>query len=335
MAATTNDIPETHNDKPRAAVIGAGSMGTLIAAALGQVMPVVLVCRSNERASQLFKWGARSEGLIKAESRPIIVRSLDEVPNAGGASLLIVATKTTAIPSVSEDIKRVLNDLCRDPKGPLVVSFQNGIDPGRELVERIEHERVLRMVLTLGAQLTPDGRSAHVSLNQAPHAIGSIDPGLRCAGERVAALFTSGGLETAYSDDIEASVWAKGIMNASVNPVSALVNCTVGDVLDSPSEAIVLRLMHEGIAVARAAGIGLPETYEQRSVELLEFARPHVPSMVEDIRNGRESEIGQLNRQIIAHGRRLGVPTPTHETIDALIETFDWKVYRRRTEDRP
>jgi ketopantoate reductase len=56
-------------------------------------------------------------------------------------------------------------------------------------------------------------------------------------------------------------------------------------------------------------------------------AAAHTPSMVEDIRAGRESEVGQLNRQIIERGRARGVPTPTHDVIDALIETFDWKVY--------
>ncbi|GAB5495673.1 MAG: hypothetical protein Phyf2KO_07530 [Phycisphaerales bacterium] len=49
--------------------------------------------------------------------------------------------------------------------------------------------------------------------------------------------------------------------------------------------------------------------------------------MVTDIRGGREPEIGQLSRQVIARGRRLGVPTPTHDTYEALIETFGWTAY--------
>ncbi|MCA9307762.1 MAG: hypothetical protein KDA16_14630, partial [Phycisphaerales bacterium] len=103
----------------------------------------------------------------------------------------------------------------------------------------------------------------------------------------------------------------------------------IGEVLDSPSRVIVDKLMREGMAVATAEGIALPEGYASGVTRLLDRARGHVPSMVEDIRSGRESEIGQLNRQIIDHGRRAGVPTPTHDTIDALIETFDWKVYHR------
>lgn len=324
-------VEQSHTKAPvnqRAAVIGAGSMGTLIASILGRVMPVVLVCRRDERASQLFRHGARVEGLIESESRPVIVRSIDEVINAGGASLIIVATKTTAIPGVAEELSRVITAISDDPEGPLVVSFQNGIDPGRELMERLGHKRVLRMVLSLGAIPKDDGSAVRVTLNQPPHAIGSIDPELKTCSETVAAWLTSGGLETRYAEDIEASVWAKGIVNSAMNPVAALVNCSIAEVLDSPSHAIVTQLLDEAVAVARAERIALPEGYTEKAVALLEKARAHTPSMVEDIRCGRESEIGQLNRQVIAHGERVGVATPGHELIDALIETFDWKVYR-------
>lgn len=319
--------PETAGPADRAAVIGAGSMGTLIAAVLGRSMPVVLVSRREERAAQLFRWGARVEGAIEAESRPIVVRSIDDVPKAGGASLVVVATKTTAIPSVSDELRGVLGRMSSDPAGPFVVSFQNGIDPGRELMSRLSHSRVLRMVLSLGATISDGGKTVRVSLNQPPHAIGSVDPELRSECERLAATLTQGGLETRHDPDIEAAVWRKGIINAAMNPIAALVNCTVGEVLDSPSNDIVARLMREGIEVAAAEGVTLPADYESRAEALLGVSRDHVPSMVEDIRGGRESEIGQLNRQIIQRGRRLGIPTPTHDVIDALIETFDWKVY--------
>lgn len=321
---------DTTGTTDRAAVIGAGSMGTLIAAVLGRAMPVILVCRREERAAQLFRWGARVEGAIEAESRPIIVRSVDELPNAGGASLVVVATKTTAIPAVSDQFRSILGRVSSDPAGPFVVSFQNGIDPGRELMNRLSHSRVLRMVLSLGATISDDGKTVRVSLNQPPHAIGSIDPELRSECERLAALLTQGGLETRHDTDIEAAVWRKGIVNAAMNPIAALVNCTVGEVLDSPSNDIVMRLMREGVEVAAAEGVTLPADYEASAESLLSISRDHVPSMVEDIRGGRESEIGQLNRQIIQRGRRLGISTPTHDVIDALIETFDWKVYHDR-----
>lgn len=315
----------------RAAIIGAGSMGTLLAAVLGRLMPVVLVCRREDRAAELFRHGARVTGLIEASARPVIVQSVEDIRTAGGATTIFVATKTTAIPGVAADLLDAMPALSVDHRTPFVISFQNGIDPGRELMARLGNDRVLRMVLSLGATLAPDGSAVHVSLNQPPHAIGSIDGRFEDTCRQVASALSAGGLETAYETNIESAVWKKAIVNAAVNPVAALVNCSVGEVLDSPSAVIVDRLMEEGVAVAREEGISLPDDYSERVRNLLRLASDHVPSMVQDIRGGRESEIGQLNRQVIEHGTKLGIATRTHETVDALIETFDWKVYQHPT----
>jgi ketopantoate reductase len=52
--------------------------------------------------------------------------------------------------------------------------------------------------------------------------------------------------------------------------------------------------------------------------------------MVGDIRGGRPSEVGQLNRQIIEHAHGSGVSAPSHEVVAALIDSFDWRVFRRQ-----
>ncbi|MFT5422901.1 MAG: 2-dehydropantoate 2-reductase [Phycisphaerales bacterium] len=325
----TSDTPASPlPDLGRAVIIGAGSMGTLLAAVLGRVMPVMIVCQEADRAAQLFRHGAVATGEIEATSEPLIVRSLEHAVSAGGASLVFVATKTTAIPAVADELKRHLPSL--NPSGAVhVISFQNGIDPGRELMRRLDHPHVLRMVLTLGAVMEPDGSAVGIRINSPPHAIGSVDPAHALICDQLAEALTRAGLGTRHEPDIEAAVWGKGLLNAAMNPVAALCNCTVGEVIDAPARIIFDKLIAEGLAVARAEGIDLPDDYTTLVDGLVHRARDHVPSMVEDIRQGRESEVGQLGRQIIEHGRRLGVPTPTHETVDALIETFDWKVYQR------
>ena len=303
-------------------------MGTLLAAVLGSVTPVILVCRNPTRASALFEHGAAVNGLFSRSSRPIIVRTIAEIPNAGGADAVFVATKTTAISSVAAELAKHLDDIAAHRRDLFVVSFQNGIDSGRELMQRLGHPLVLRMVLTLGATLNPDGR-VNITLNNPPHGIGSVNPAHAHACNDIAHTLTRAGLETAVIHDIESLVWRKAIINAAMNPVAALANCSVGEVLDSPSRLIFERLLEEALNVAAAAGIELPDDYKQHAQEVSTAARSHIPSMVEDIRHGRESEVGQLNRQIIERAHHLGVEVPTHEVIDALIETFDWKVYRR------
>ncbi len=311
-------------------MIGAGAMGTSLAAIVGNVVPVVMVVRNGDRAAQIVRDGVSTTGLIASFCEPIVVRHMHDLAKVGGVSALFVATKTTAIPEVARELAPIMEEISDQKAGLVCVSYQNGIEPGRQLMEMLGSSRVLRMVLSLGAVMDEDTSTVRVTLNETPHAIGSINDEMRPPAERLAEVLTRAGLETRYVEDIESVVWRKGIANAAANPVTALVNLTVGETMHSPAGMIVERLIDEGIAVAQAEGIDLGENYRRHVMELLGKAGDHTPSMVEDIRRGRESEVGQLNRQVIEHAERLGVAVPTHRIIDALIETFDWKVYQRR-----
>jgi 2-dehydropantoate 2-reductase len=311
----------------RIAIIGGGAMGTSLAAILGRIVPVVVIEKSPDRAAAIERTGAIATGMIEASSRPRVARSIAEIASSG-ADLIFVATKTTAIPAVAAELGPLLPRL--RPR-PYVVSYQNGIEPGRQLMMLLRHPLVVRMVLNFAVTLDASG-AAHITLNSPPHTIGSPDAADADACRAIAALLTRAGMTTRFEPDIEREVWSKGIINAAMNPVAALVNATVGEVMASPARRIVEALLVEGLTVAREEGLDLGADYLARALRFLDAAADHVPSMVQDIRCGRESEVGQLNRQILEHARRLGIPTPTHDVIDALIEAFDWKIYHRRME---
>lgn len=313
----------------RAAVVGAGAMGSSLAAALAASTPTVLICRNPDRAARLHRDGVVVRGLLEARARPIVLRSLGELAALGGASVVFVATKTTAIPQVAAELKPLLNGLGMHGHETFVVSYQNGIEPGRQLMGLLECDRVLRMVLSFGAVLDETDGAVRVTLHAPPHSIGCMNPAHRGVCGLLASALERGGLPARFTEQIEEQVWAKGIVNAAMNPIAALVNGSVGEVLESPSRLIVERLLMEGEAVARREGLELGDGFVSRAFGFLGEASAHTPSMVEDIRRGRESEVGQLNRQILEHAARVGVSTPTHEVIDSLIETFDWRVYRK------
>ncbi len=312
----------------RVAVVGAGPMGASLAALLAQRVPVVVVCRNPARATEIFSSGVRVTGVIEAHARPIVVRSLEDLASIGGVSLLFIATKTTAINSLARELRPLLHEIADQPGAPFIISYQNGIDPGLQIRTILGDPRVLRMVLNFGATMRPGG-VIEATLWTPPNYIGCVEPQHAPVCKSIAALLTSCGFHTEFDPAIDNRVWEKGIVNAAMNPVTALVNATVGQVLDSPARGIVERLLAEGLAVALAEGCDLGPNPLEKAWAGIERARPHLPSMVQDIRDGRESEVGQLNRQVIQHAARLGVPTPTHQVIDALIETFDWKIYAR------
>lgn len=321
----------------KVAIIGAGAMGLMLAALIGSTVPTVVVCIDPARTARLQRAGARVRGKRSAHASVEFVDSITALKDCGPIDAVFIATKTTAIPAVAAELKPALPLINDTPGGAAVISFQNGIEPGQQLIALLDHTRMLRMVLAAGATLQPDEDEVHMSLNAPPHAVGVLDPKNEPIARALAALLTACGFETVFADDIETRVWAKGIINAAANPVAAIINSTVRDVMTSPARLVVQKLLQEGLDVARAEGRHLGDVFIEKTVEFLTMAGDHIPSMVEDIRLGRESEVGQLNRQIIHHGTRLGVETPTHLMINALIEAFDWQVYARqqKREARP
>jgi 2-dehydropantoate 2-reductase len=144
--------------------------------------------------------------------------------------------------------------------------------------------------------------------------------------EEVAALAdacTRGGMPAAAVADARPAQWRKVIFNASTNPIGALTGLTHGRVCERTDlRALVTRLVDEGKAVAAAQGITLDADPE----ELIDHAaRPevaygHKASMLQDVEARRQTEIEFLNGGIARFGRDLGVPTPSHDTITALIK---------------
>ena len=141
--------------------------------------------------------------------------------------------------------------------------------------------------------------------------------------ERFADACTRGGMPTEAVADARGPQWRKVIFNAATNPMGALTGLTHGRLCERPDlRAVVSGLVEEGKAVAAAQGIELDADPE----ELIDHAaRPdvaygHKASMLQDVEARRLTEVDYLNGGIARFGRELGVPTPLHDTITALIK---------------
>lgn len=310
----------------RIAVIGAGAMGASLAAITAAAVPTVLVARRAEVADRVRRGGIVLEGGLDGRGRPDVVPSIDDLADIHPIDLVFVATKTTAIPEVCDAMRPHLREL------PYLVSYQNGIEPGRTIIRLLGSRQVVRMVLNYGAAILPAAEEAglrvRVAFHDPPHFVGG-EPETHAFAAFLATALTRMGLPTEFAPDVDREVWRKGLLNAATNPVAALVRAPIGELLRSPARPLIERLLAEGIAVARAAGIDVGERYADEAHGFLERATAHLPSMAEDVMSGRPTEITQLNEQISERGRALGVATPTHDTILELVHTFDWKVARK------
>lgn len=317
----------------RIAIIGAGPMGTSLAALTSSKIPTVVVVRDRWRAEQIRESGIRVTGLLEAFGRPDVVASIDDLATIDSIDLLFIATKTTAISEICRSLRSHVAWL------PHVVSYQNGIEPGRTLIKELGTPRVVRMICTYGAAFEDtledpaqprdacsrpprSPLSVRIALHAPPHFVGG--EGAACSVAReLARQLSQLGLPTEFTSDIDREAWRKGIANAAGNPVAAILRAPLGEILGSPAEGLVRRLLAEGLAVARAAGIALDDSFVEAALAPMSGGGSHLPSMAADIIAGRRTEIAQLNEEIVARGNQLGVATPSHAAVIDLIHALE------------
>jgi 2-dehydropantoate 2-reductase len=79
----------------------------------------------------------------------------------------------------------------------------------------------------------------------------------------------------------------------------------------------------EVVAVGKAKGIKLPEDAAERNMSFLAGAPPTMmASMAHDLIRGNRIELPWLSGKVVSMGRDLGVPTPVHATLHAVLKLY-------------
>ncbi len=320
-------MPKRASQSPqRFAVVGAGPVGCIVAAALGRAGYDVTLCDVIADLlvpavePGIFIEGAENfhHGVARTTTR---IDDLAEDP----PDVIFITVKATALPLIASAIEGFHRP------GMFVVSWQNGIDTELVLAESLGREAVLRAVVNYGCGLTAPGR-VHMAFHHPPHFVQELHPAGQDAAVGVAEALTRGGLETRRTDEIVSMVWRKTIMNACMNPVCATTGMTMAQAMRDPIVSqLVDLLVKEGVRVARANEISLGWEYYPYCMGYMKSAGDHKPSMLVDIENGRRTEVDFINGKIVQYGEQAGVDTPYNRTIRALVKALENRMASARS----
>ena len=296
------------------AVLGCGAIGSLYAAHLSRAgdVGVWAVDPWREHVEAINTDGLRVTGQASFTGTVHAVTDAAELPRC---DLGIVATKSLHTTDAVAAARAALADAG-------VVSVQNGVG-NEEIIAEILPRVMRGTIVTAGAVTSPG-----VVRYDAPGDswIGPFEPSPARGGEieLLARLLNAGGLVTHAVADARGPQWTKVVFNAATSPLAALTGLTVGQVCtDPPLRAEVARLIDEALAVCAAAGIGLTRDPRESVEEAIREAYGHKPSMLQDVLARRPTEIAVLNGGVAAEGRRVGVPTPGHDSMVALVRGLE------------
>ncbi len=225
----------------------------------------------------------------------------------------VVCVKTHGTPWAADVARRVL------AADGVAVTIQNGLGNYETLREAVGEERAAVGVIYVGARM--DGERL---VTTGPGRVELGRPrggGPRTALERLGVLLERGGMAVAVVDDVWPSVWRKLLTNAALNPTTALLGCTNGELLADPrASRIADGLAREVARVASAAGVPMSEDDAVRWWRgMVGPVAANRSSMLQDVEARRVTEIDAICGAVHREGRRLGVEAPLNQSMTLLV----------------
>ena len=320
------------------AVAGIGAIGGMVGGRLAfGGCDVTLICTSwREHADYLKQHGLTVVAPDGTEQTGrVATLFIDELEQlTAPVDVLFIATK-------SNDTARCLRALQPHLAADfLVVSLQNGMNE-EVIIPLVGQEHVLACVSYTGGMLK---RPGYVRTHGGRLVIGELDGRVTPRLKQLAALLSLVTI-TEISTDIMRQRWDKLAQVTMTVPVGALAGVGFPAILQlDEAHPLLARLMCETLAVAEAAGYPLEEVTGLTRADWWRLAKEPAPDLsriiqapfaprpgvaapdpgdaplLKDLKRGLPLEIEFTNGYVIAKGKELGVPTPTHELVVSLLE---------------
>jgi len=310
-------------------VVGAGAIGGLLGARLADAgHEVSLVARGAHLAA------IRANGLAIQDRdgvRSWALPASDEPADFGPQDVVVIALKAYSIGPMLPRIARLLTPdtavvtaingipwwyFCR-AGGKLDGAPVECLDPGGAMVRALDPKHLVGCVVHGSAEVVAPGVVHHTS--GGAFILGEIDGRVTSRVQALAAAIEATGFKAPVTARIRDDVWTKLIGNTSYNPVAALTGALMSDINANPALIeLIRRMMLEGIAVAEAHGCRMTVSLDERFALARKLGAVKV-SMLQDLERDRPLEIDAIVTAVSELGRKVGVPTPTIDGVEALI----------------
>jgi 2-dehydropantoate 2-reductase len=307
MGGTQTD--DMSKDKPDLLIVGTGAMASLFAARCAAAgINVKMLGSWSDGLAALKQTGVHLQDTQGGEwVYPVTAyASPMECGKVHNALMLVKSWQTN---EAAELLSECLSD------NGVVLTLQNGFGNQEILIEILGAKRVAVGSTTAGATLLAPGvvRAAGE---------GIITLGVHAHVKPLADLLRAAGFVVETVSDISSVQWGKLVINAAINPITAILNIPNGDLLKRDAARSLLAFTaREAAAVAVAKGVHLP--YPDPVVAVEAIARntaQNISSMLQDVRRGAPTEIDFISGAVVRAGEQTGVSTPVNRTLWHLVK---------------
>ncbi len=294
---------------------GAGALGSRFA---------YMLHKNGEDVTLIDTWKDHVEK-IKSEGLKVIIDGEDlgnvNIPIfypeelTGQYDVVFVATKSMQLRPMLETLKPFLKETTK------VICILNGLGHVDTLKEYINPENILIGVTVWTSGLGGPGILKAVGTGKTE--IKQVSEEDVTTTKEIVERFNTAGLNLIYSDNVYQSIWHKAGLNCVLNTYCTIIDCNIGQYGSYSGNAeLTSSLLDELVAVGKAEGVDVKKEVITKNIENCfdpKTAGLHYPSLYQDIKNGRLTEVDYLNGAVARLGKKHGINTPVCELITHLI----------------
>src|SRR3954465_6188333 len=202
----------------------------------------------------------------------------------------------------------------------IVIGFQNGVETVASLTRAVGARHTAGGVSYVSAVIAEPGVIRHTAMD---HLIFGMPDGSRSAQlEALLDACAPAGFRSTLTSNITVEIWTKFVRLSVFSGMTAVTRGPIGVIVNDPELLEMLKAaVRETLAVAHAMGIAVASTIDEDVAAAYKALPPQAKaSMLEDLERGRRLELPWLSGAVARLGREVGVPTPIHTFINAVLK---------------
>nr|WP_066327213.1 2-dehydropantoate 2-reductase [Anoxybacillus amylolyticus] len=277
----------------RIGIIGGGAIGLLLAAYLSPHFEVTVYTRRQGQANRLNEQQLRF--CKQGTEQRIHVRAALFGEQAAQEDILFITVK-------QYDLSAVLSQLKNVPSTTTLLFLQNGMSHLR-LLSQWKEQNIVLGVVEHGALKHDDRTVEHTGMGKMTLSLfqGRLGQVEKLLDGKIPHF------PIEYTDDWRTMVTNKLVVNAVINPLTAILRIQNGELVRVPE---YMEMMKQLFAeVCESLALSNRESAWQRIVAICEKTAANCSSMLSDIKHRRKTEIEAILGYVLEEGKKRGVAT--------------------------
>ncbi|WP_238027865.1 MULTISPECIES: 2-dehydropantoate 2-reductase [unclassified Photobacterium] len=299
-------------------ILGAGAIGSLWAVALQPQHDVQVWTRSSITRYPLTFQSLNGE----VGSYCFNANHADHLQQS---DVLLVTVKSFQVITALQPLVNDLSARCK------IVIMHNGIG-SHDTVKQLFPKHTICYATTSHAALkTAESTLRHTGLGQT--FIGAISSAIS-DGSSTADILNQALSPCYWQDDIMEPLWKKLAINCAINPLTAIHQCTNGELANEDYQDQLIQICNEVTLVMRAEGYSVKngELYQQ-ALTVINATADNYSSMNRDIFYQRQTEIDYITGYLIHRAKKFDIAVPVNTQLWQTITSMESSYHARTNND--